>query len=147
MTVTKDKKVISEAKSKIAQEKVRVNGRFVSTDGRTKSAKEKVQTEEAYKITDEDREAFGADSKAFFEWALTKAATRYEAAKYAKELMRFQYPSLSSQEVKTEVEITQAQVKWIWAEASEVVTKTIEAQTLDELPSTRDKDLLDLPTT
>ncbi len=135
MTAPKDKKIISEAKSRVAQEKVRVNGRFVSKDGRTKSAKEKVQTEEVYKITEEDREAFGADSKAFFEWALTKAATRYEAAKYAKELMRFQYPTLSSQEVKQEIEVTKSQVKWIWGDANEVVEHVTTEQLTQEAPT------------
>jgi hypothetical protein len=121
MATTADKKTPSEAKSKVASTKPRIGGRFVSADGRTKSAKAKVETEETYKITEEDRLSFGSDSKAFFEWALTKAATRYEAAKYAKELMRFQYPALQSMEIQQEVTVNEAKVKWIWGEAGDVI--------------------------
>ena len=91
----------SEAKSKVANTKVRVNGRFVSNKPKTDLVHPyapletgRAESELTYKITEEDRARFGSDSKAFFEWALTKASTRYEAAKYAKELMRFQYPAL-----------------------------------------------------
>ena len=109
----------SEAKSKVANTKVRVNGRFVSSKPKTDLVHPdapletvRSESEENYKITEEDRARFGSDSKAFFEWALTKAATRYEAAKYAKELMRFQYPALQTQEANQEEEITTKIFRW-----------------------------------
>ncbi len=103
----------SEAKSKVAHTRPRVNGRFVGTKTKTAKKEAKVREEE-YQITQEDREKFGSDSKAFFEWALTKAATRYEAAKYAKELMRFQYPALQSTEINQEIDITTKVYRWEW---------------------------------
>ena len=125
---TEAKKILkkpSEVKSEIASKRERVNGRFVSANPESTDKKnskvDKPAVETEYIITEEDRLVFGNDSKAFFEWALTKAATRYEAAKYAKELMRFQYPSLQAVEVKQDVEIKDARVQWIWGEAQEVL--------------------------
>jgi hypothetical protein len=124
-----DKRIPSEAKSLVAQTKKRVGGRFVSEDGRAKKStnQKKVEKEDSYIITDEDRARFGNDSKAFFEWALTKAATRYEASKYAKELMRFQYPTLSSMDVRQEIEVVDAKVMWMWGEARDVTKEATNA--------------------
>lgn len=54
------------------------------------------------KITDEDREYYGTDSKKFLERALLRAKTFEEGLKYAKELRMMQHPSLQSVQTRTD---------------------------------------------
>lgn len=129
MAKQKKLKKPSQAKSEVAYKRERVNGRFVSLHpkqeniGEPNSPIQSAQPqgqdttivnapEELYEITDVDRARFGSDSKAFFEWALTKALTRYEAAKYAKELMRFQYPTLQSTDSEAKDQVTTKIYRW-----------------------------------
>lgn len=127
----------SEAKSKVAAEKVRVNGRFVSTDPKTaEKKKEELATIlnnadmlKSDAITEEDRELIGDDSLEFFKLAMMRAKTYYDGAKYAKELLAKQYPSLQAVEMKQEIEITQAKVMWIYDAPTKVIESVIEDAT------------------
>lgn len=127
---TRLKRRPSKAKSDVALKKKRIGGKFVPADPEAaKKKKEELDRlriasegfNETDLITDEDREYFGSDSKMFFERALQKAPTWYEALKYAKELKPLQHASLQSLEVKQEVEIKDARVLWMWGDAQEVI--------------------------
>jgi len=54
------------------------------------------------KITDEDREYYGLDSKKFLERALLRARTWEEGLKYAKELRAMQHASLQAIQTKSD---------------------------------------------
>ena len=113
----------SEAKAKVAADRPRVNGRFVSTDPE-KADKLKRQAEDIElaiagsdspdAISEEDREYFGTDSQKFFEVALKNAKTYFDGYKYAKELKNLQHPSLSAVQSKQEVEVTTRVLRWDW---------------------------------
>lgn len=54
------------------------------------------------KITDEDREYYGLDSKKFLERALLRAKTWEEGLKYARELRAMQHASLQAIQTRTD---------------------------------------------
>lgn len=71
------------------------------------------------KITDEDREYYGTDSRKFLERALLRAKTWEEGIKIAKELRALQHASLQAIQTKTDT----------------THTITLRWSTPDELPS------------
>ncbi len=74
-------------------------GKSGNPNGRPKGT-----TASAYtgKISDEDREYFGEDSRKFLERALLRAKTWEEGLKIAKELRALQHASLQSVQTKTD---------------------------------------------
>lgn len=124
-------KKASQAKSKVARNRERVNGKFVSKNQKpivevnsANNPEEEVPYSEADFIPQEIRDLYGSDSKLFFEWALANAPTRYEAAKYAKELKNLQYPSLQAIQSKQELQITQKVLRWEWGNDAIESTET-----------------------
>ena len=118
----KDKKP-SPAKAAAAAKRVRVGGKFVSTNPEKvdKLKKQASEIEEAIAsshgedvITEEAKEDIGSDSQKFFEWALKNAKTYFEGYKYAKELKNLQHPTLSAVQSKQEVEIKTRVLRWDW---------------------------------
>jgi hypothetical protein len=113
----------SEAKAKVASERPRVGGRFVSLDPE-KADKLKKQAEDIELalagsenpdvITEEARAYFGTDSQKFFELALQNSTTWFDGYKYAKELKNLQHPTLSAVQSKQEVEVTTRRLVWDW---------------------------------
>lgn len=130
ISVAKKSRHISTKKSLVALNRRRVNGRFVSDD--PEAAERKKQEKDASRIKDngfnetdvispEDHAYFGKDSKKFFEIALEKAPTWYEALKYAKELKPIQHPALQSIQAKTETIITKKILRCEWFDDSQLI--------------------------
>jgi hypothetical protein len=140
----------SKAKSEVARTRERVGGRFVPKDPEAAFQKKleatelRIKTEgfsEDDKISEEDRETFKTDALKFFELGLYRSPTWYEGLKYAKEILKYQYPSLSTIENNTNVTVTQKVLSWQWGnedqqilegEVNDVPSDTDSIQTLPD---------------
>ena len=101
----------SEEKSKAALEKGRrPDGKFApGVSGNKKGRPKKPKSDD---LPPNFHEIVGSDSKKAFETLLSTATSRYEAAKLADKLLKFQYPTLSSVE-SFATEVKTIEVKWI----------------------------------
>lgn len=86
------------------------------------------------KITDEDREYYGVDSKRFLERALLRAKTWEEGLRIAKELRALQHASLQAIQTKTDSTHT---IELRWSRPDEVPSndssvKVIEGTVIDD---------------
>lgn len=118
----------SKAKSDVARARERVGGRFVPKDPEEAARKKLEATETRIKtegfnandeISEEDRETFKTDALEFFKLGLYRAPTWYEGLKYAKEILKYQYPTLSSIDNNTTVTVTQKVLSWQWGHEDE----------------------------
>lgn len=112
----------SKAKSEVATKRVRVGGRFVSTDPKALAQKKEELTRQAAAmeslqedfITPEAKEAIGDDSYEFLKYAMMHAKTYYEGAKYAKEILSRQHPALQNVQSQQEAETPTRVLRWSW---------------------------------
>lgn len=102
---------MSEKKSKAALEKTRgPNGKFIKgVSGNPKGRPKKAKPDDLPK---DFHDKVGSDPKKAYKELLKSASSRYEAAKYAKELFPYEYPKLSNVE-STVKEIKSIEIKWL----------------------------------
>jgi len=93
------------------------------------------------KISEEDREYYGNDSRKFLERALLKARTWEEGLKYARELRALQHASLQSVQTKTDSTHT---ITLRWSKPEELASNEKSMVELSVDPSEVTKSISDL---
>jgi len=129
---------MSEKKSKVALSKERTaDGKFKKgVSGNPKGRPKKVKDGDLPK---DFHDKVKSDPKKAYKELLKAASTRYEAAKYAKELMPYEYPKLSNVESVTK-EIKAIEIKWLDGPAED---PALEHQTVIEGEIKDDEIILD----
>lgn len=118
---------MSEKKSEAARNKVRgENGKFVK--GVSGNPRGRPKKEKSDDLPANFHEIVGSDSKKAFETLLSTATSRYEAAKLADKLLKFQYPTLSSVE-SFATEVKTIEIKWATDDAPQQVIEHVEETT------------------
>lgn len=125
---------MSEEKSKIAREKKRSDtGKFVkgvSGNPKGRPKKEEIQARKSG-LPDNFHEYVGTDAKKAFEKLLETTTDRYEAAKIADKLIKYQHPTLSSVESYA-TEIKTIEIKWLTdSDPTPIIDSSIEPDLLE----------------
>lgn len=130
MTKPISDKKIEAIKAELANEEAKESTLFQpGQSGNPAGRPKKIATGASGKITQEDRDYYGTDSRKFLERALLRAKTWEEGIRIAKELRALQHASLQAIQTKTDT----------------THTITLRWSTPDELPS-NEKSVIELST-